>query len=304
MGPALPGTLNGSPFPGGWTTNNLGTDVRNYYNSLRHFLDASFNSTEMNQDEIKAPFSYRYWAFVKWASDLRKRLNFQPVIPVSTVYDKDGVILTDKDFTDLFHQVHHVWHPNGVGAPWVTPTPYFKTSVGQHARKKEVSRTQVGTEFFTFHRDHLEIIDRWLARTGQVPVVNRNTCAHDTAGAGSPPVGVEADASGYPKVRWDLSATNPNVELNPPHTTYWNGDLHEFSNLGLMGQRFATDNNPFAAISVPGTSDSSYHGTGHVLNGDLIEAVANNHVPRFFAWHGYIDELWQKEGRTSPLLIL
>lgn len=294
VGPALPVTLNGSPFPAGWTTNDLGTAVRIYYNSLRHFLDASFNATEMNQDEIKAPFSYRYWAFVKWVSDLRKRLNFQPVIPVSTVYDKDGIILTEKDFTDVFHMVHHVWHPNGVGAPWIIPTPYFKTSVGQHARKKEISRTQVGAEFFKFHRDHLEIYDRWLARTGQVPVVSRNICAHDTAFAGSPPAGVEADASGYPKVRWDLSATNPPVELNPPHVTYWNGNLAEFSNLGLMGQRFATDNNPFFAITVPGTSDSGYHGEGHILNGDLIEPVANNHVPRFFAWHGHIDELWQK----------
>ena len=294
VGPALPVTLDGSPFPGGWTTNDLGTAVRVYYNSLRHFTDASFNATEMNQDEVKAPLSFRYWAFVKWVGDLRKRLNFEPVIPVSTVYDKDGIILTDKDFTDLFHQVHHVWHPNGVGSPWVTPTPYFKTSVGQHARKKEISRTQVGAEFFKFHRDHLEIFDRWLARTGQVPTADRNTCAHDTSFAGSPPSGVEADASGYPKVRWDLSSTNPPVELNPPHVTYWNGNLAEFSNLGLMGQLFATDNNPFGLISVAGTSDSGYHGEGHVLNGDLIEAVANNHVPRFFGWHGHIDGLWLK----------
>lgn len=293
-GPSLPATLNGSPFPGGWTANDLGTAVRVYYNALRHFNDASFNYTEMNQDEIKAPFSARYWAFAKWASDLRKRLNSEPVLPVAIVYDKDGTVLSEKEFLDVFHQVHHVWHPNGVGSPWVTATPYFRTGVGQHARKKEISRSQVGAEFFTFHRDHLELYDRWLARTGQVPAPSLNTCAHDTTPSGSPPSGVEADNSGNPKVRWDVSLTNPPVELNPPHATYWNGSLSEFTNVGLMGQRFALDNNPFPAIAVAGTSDSGYHGDGHVLNGDLIEAVANNFVPRFFAWHGYIDDLWTK----------
>ena len=294
IGPPLPVVLNGSPFPAGTTQDSLGTAVRNYYNTLRHFSNASGDFTELNQDEIKAPFSYRYWSFIKWVSDLRKRLTFAPVLPVYTVYDKDGTILSDKDFTDVFYQVHHVWHPNGVGIGWTTPTPYFSTSVGQHRRKKEISRTQVGAEFFTFHRDHLEVYDRWLARTGQVAAPSLNTCAHDTAFTGFPPVGVEADGSGFPHVEWNVSATNPPVELNPTHTTYWNGTLSEFTNLGLMGQRFATDNNPFPSIPVAGTSDSGYHGTGHVRNGDLIEPVTNNHVPRFFGWHGFIDDLWTK----------
>lgn len=289
-GPTLPVSLNGSAFPAGWTENELGTEVRNYYNDMRHYI----NGTELNQDEIKAPYSYRYWAFMKWAGDLRKRLLFETVLPVSAVYDKDGIVLTEKDFTDIFYQVHHVWHPNGVGIGWTTPTPYFKTSVGQHRRKKEISRTQVGSEFFAFHRDHLEIFDRWLARTKQAPIQSHNTCAHDTSGGAFIHTGVEADDSGNPKIISGGTPLNPAVDFNPAHATYWNGDLHEFTNLGLMGQRFATDNNPFASIAVPGTSHAGYHGDGHVLNGDLIDAVTNNHVPRFFAWHGFIDDLWTK----------
>jgi hypothetical protein len=298
--PSLPATLNGSAFPGGWTENDLGTAVRNYYNQLRHYF-GSEGSTEMNQDEVKAPYSNRYWAFMKWVSDLRKRLLIQPVLPVSTVYDKDGIILTDKEFTDIFYTVHHVWHPNKPpGTGWTTPTPYFKTSVGQHIGKKEISRSQVGAEFFTFHRDHLEIYDRWRARTNQGAVESHNTCAHDTSGGGFPPADVDADNSGNPKVAWGVSSTNPPVNFNPVHTTDWNGDLHEFPNLGLMGQLFATDNNQFPSIQVllddgvTPWSDTSYHGEGHVLNGDLFEAVPNNHVPRFFAWHGFIDDLWTK----------
>ena len=296
-GPTLPAALNGSAFPGGWTENDLGDAVRDYYNDMRHYLGTKGN-TEMNADETKAPYSHRYWAFAKWMGDLRKRLLGIPVLPVSTVFDKDGIVLTEKDFTDLFYQVHHVWHPNGVGAGWTTPTPYFKTSVGQHRRKKEISRSQVGSEFFFFHRDHLELFDRWLARRGQPPTLSLNTCNHDTGNTSAPPAGVDIDTSflstgpGTPFVDW--STTPPTVKLNPPHATYWNGNLSEFTNPGLMGQRFATDNNPFSSISVPGTSDSGYHGIGHVTNGDLIEPVTNNHIPRFFAWHGFIDDLWTK----------
>lgn len=259
---------------------------------MRHYTNG--DGTEMNNDEIKAPYSNRYWPFMKWVSDLRKRLLFEPVLPVSTVYDKDGIILTEKDFTDIFYQVHHVWHPNGVGAGWTTATPYFKTSVGQHRRKKEISRTQVGSEFFTFHRDHLEIFDRWLARTKQVAIQSHNTCAHDTSGGAFIHTDVEADGSGNPKITSGGTPLNPAVDFNPVHINYWNSDLHEISNLGLMGQLFALDNNPFGFIAVPGTADSGYHGDGHVLNGDLYYPVPNNHVPRFFAWHGFIDDLWTK----------
>ena len=61
-----------------------------------------------------------------------------------------------------------------------------------------------------------------------------------------------------------------------------------------MGQLFALDFNQFPQINIPGVSDTGYHGTGHVLNGDLIDAIDNNHSPRFFAWHGFNDDVWVK----------
>jgi hypothetical protein len=30
-------------------------------------------------------------------------LSFEPVFPVYTVFDKDGTVLTEQDFTDVFH---------------------------------------------------------------------------------------------------------------------------------------------------------------------------------------------------------
>lgn len=282
------------------TTEDLGTSVREYYNGTFRIL-----LTDELADEVKAPYSYRYWAFMKWASDLRKRVMGQPVIHVHKVFDRDGTVLSEKDFTDIFHQVHHIWHPNGpIGGGWTEPTPFFKTSVGQHNGKKEISRTQVGAEFFRFHRDHIGLFDRWLEKMGQDTIQSINTCAHDTDPNDPPPSGVDADFSGYPHIE-DWSTNPPDVILNDVHTTYWESDLDEFANLGEMGQLFATDFNQFSIINVSGVSDTGYHGTGHVLNADLRPPVDNNHSPRFFAWHGYNDDVWVKrEPRFNTFQLL
>lgn len=278
-------------------TDALGTSIRRYY------IDFRITRTAEMFDEVKAPYSYRYWAFVKWASDLRKRVLGQPVIQVHKVFDRNGTVLSEKDFTDIFHKVHHVWHPNGpIGGGWTTATPFFNTSVGQHQGKKEISRTQVGAEFFTFHRDHLELFDRWLISAGQDVIQDINTCAHDTDPNDPPPSEVQADYSGYPHIE-DWSDNPPHVIFNDIHTTYWESDVDEFSNIGEMGQLFATDFNQFNGvpsmpgtnpIPVPGVSDSGYHGEGHDLNADLAPPVDNNYSPRFFAWHGYNDSIWRK----------
>ena len=217
-GPAMPAGLAGPTFPMGWTENTLGTTMETYYDTLRNF---DFG-IEMD-DIIKAPYSYRYWAFVKWASDQRRRFLGQPVLPVGIVYDRDGTILSEKDFTDYFNQTHHVWHPNAGEPSWTVPTPGFSTAIGQFRRKKQVSRTQVGEEFFQFHRDHLEILDRWLARTGQVPVPSFNMCGHDVAAAlPAPPAGLDvvAGGEGHPKTNFTTRAIN----FAPVHETIWQGN--------------------------------------------------------------------------------
>ena len=303
VGPAIPSSLAGGPFPPGWTTNDLGVAVETFYDTLRNFISGG-RTTELD-DEVKAPFTYRYWAFMKWVSDLRKRLLGQPVFPVGPVYDRDGTILSEKEFTDFFNQTHHVWHPNsGLPASWTQATPGFSTSVGQHRRKQQVSRAQVGAEFFAFHRDHLLLFDRWLARTGQDPVQSINMCAHDTTGGPppAPPAGLDVNGGGlgYPVVNYVTRV----VDFTPPHDNMWDGTrpgfdgtLREFSSLGEMGQFFALDFNPFPQMPTPpgaAVADAGYHGPGHVLNGDIRTPFVNNYVPRFFAWHGFIDELWAK----------
>ncbi|QCK15637.1 ferredoxin reductase domain-containing protein [Mangrovivirga cuniculi] len=68
------------------TIDELGTSIREYYNGdFRTFLAVELD------DEVKAPQSYRYWAFMKWASDLRRRVQGQPVYYVHKVFDRDGI---------------------------------------------------------------------------------------------------------------------------------------------------------------------------------------------------------------------
>lgn len=299
-------------FPMGWTLDILGTAIRNYYNTLRNLISAtapngSFQRSTELTDEIKAPFGYRYWAFMKWAANLRARFLVQPVFPTAVVYDRDGTILTEKEFCDAFNMVHHVWHPNigqdGNEPSWTTPTPGFRTGVGQMRSKKELGRAQVGEEFFAFHRDHLELFDRWLARTGQDPVQSINMCAHEANAPGSVPAGLDQNGGGlgYPLVNY----TTRTVNFFPPHANIWDGSeagfdgtLREFRSAGQMGQYFALDFNPFPSMPDPVPGDNAanegYHGPGHNLNGDIRTAFANNYVPRFFAWHGFIDNVWAK----------
>ena len=306
MSPAMPASLSGGPFPAGWTTNNLGNAVEGYYNALRNFVDPGSQVFLEMDDEIKAPYSYRYWAFIKWVSDLRKRLLGEPVFPVGTVYDRDGTILSEKEFCDFFNQVHHIWHENaGAGAPpaWTDPTPGWKTSVGQHRRKKQISRAQIGAEFFAFHRDHLLVFDRWLGRTGQDPIQSINLCGHDSpTPIPAPPAGLDVvgEGLGYPQTNYVTGAPN----FSPVHNDIWDGSragtdgtLREFSSAGEMGQFIALDFNPFPQMpNPPGTvsADKGYHGEGHQLNGDIAPPWVNNFVPRFFAWHGFLDDIWAK----------
>jgi hypothetical protein len=301
-GPSVPATLAGGPFPAMWTASDLGVAVRNHYATVR-------GSAEEMADEVKAPYSYRYWAFMKWASDLRRRLLGQIVLPTPLVFDRDGTILSEKDWMDYFNQCHHVWHPGGdVGSEpsWTVPTPGFKSSVGQFRGKKKITRAQIGDEFFVFHRDQLEVLDRWLARTGQDPVQSLNCCGHDSSTPTAPaPLNVQTGAEGLPKV--DFSATPPTVNFVVQHTSLWegtrvgfDGSLREFSSVGEMGQFIATDFQtgslftPPAIAGTGGVADSSYHAEGHVLNGDLAPPEHNNYSPRFFGWHGFLDEMWAK----------
>ncbi len=260
--------LDGS-FTGVATLDDLGSALQSRYSALLADADEF-------DDSQKDPFSYRYWGYMKWASLLRRRFLGEIVIPPAIVYDRDGTILSAVPFCDVFNELHWRWHNSG-GASFPTPlpsapTPGFRSSVGQRARAGGVGMGG-GEEFLIFHREHFEVFSRWLARSGQPPVrgINMNNGGTGWPGSntGNPSIWTENDDD--PWINDEAGDTDTNLLTG---TTDAN-DLGNDVNFGV-------------------------HGAGHFLNTDIAPIRHNNYVPRFQAWHGWIDnQLWWREPRFA-----
>ncbi|HEX6077752.1 MAG TPA: hypothetical protein VFZ32_21145 [Micromonosporaceae bacterium] len=200
----------------------------------------------------KAPFSYRFWGYLRWAWTIRERFLGRQVMPVGTVVDRDGTQLSAVSFTDVFNDLHRNWHisPN---AP-VAPTPGFRTTVGQRVRLGIVSAR--GEDFLRFHREHMNLFHRWLDRTGQAHLL-----PVDMGGPG-----------GWPE-------SGPNVPPSP----YAANENAVSPGSPLQGQ---------TSINQIGDIEFGYHVTGHGQNTDIGPLSHNNYVPRFHNWHGWIDAQW------------
>lgn len=265
----LPVELDGS-FTGVSSVDDLGEALRDHWNTVA-----------LKADElpglIKAPFSYRYWGYMKWAQHLRNRFNGGIPIPPATMYDRDGTILSAIPFTDVYNELHWRWHNAGGSVPTDLPadvTPGFKTSVGQRARAGGVGMSS-GEEFIRFHRDHIELFSRWLDRTGQQPVRGRNMYNNNSDGwpgtdnPGSPSTWIEADTD--PWINDEAGDTDNNL-------------LDDMTDVNDLGNE----------------NLGSVHGSGHTRNTDIRPIRHNNYVPRFFTWHGWIDnQLWWREPRFA-----
>lgn len=256
--------LDGS-FTGIGSLDDLGETLRDRYTQV------SLNAEEL-PGVTKAPFSYRYWGYVKWAKQVRDRYNGEIILPTGTVYDYDGTILSAIPFSDVFNELHWRWH-NADGATPVAsgPTPGLGTSAGQRARRGGVGMGS-GEEFLRFHREHTELFSRWLARSGQPAVRSLNLfnggSGWPAGGAGNPSTWIEAD--------------------DDPWINTETGDADNNLRTGT------TDPNDL------GSDISFIHGSGHGANSDITDIFHNNYVPRFFAWHGWIDnQLWWREPRFA-----
>jgi hypothetical protein len=125
---ALPITLDGT-FTGVSTLVVLGAALRDRY------LDVANVASELNGfGMLKAPFSYRYWSYMRWAKDMRRRFQGLVVFPTGQVYDRDGTPLSATPFTDTFNDLHRNWHVNvtssGVVTPGLTSTAGQRTGQG------------------------------------------------------------------------------------------------------------------------------------------------------------------------------
>ncbi|MCX2681885.1 hypothetical protein OOZ15_18175 [Galbibacter sp. EGI 63066] len=211
----------------------------------------------------KDPFSYRFWSYLKFADNIRRQYRGEVVIPSTIMYDRDGTILSSTPFCKTFNSLHANWH--GSNAPTgqnTQPTPGLESSAGQTTSGGGIGMSG-GEEFIKFHHDHTELFSRWLSRTGQLPVKPINLY---NGGNGWP-----APGAGNPST-WSENLENPWINTS-------NGD---------------TDDELLALTDVDSIGNTMFgiHGPGHTTNSDITDLNHNNFVPRFHAWHGWIDSQW------------
>ncbi|WP_152039911.1 hypothetical protein [Salinigranum salinum] len=246
LGPGLDGT-----FTGIGNLDALGAALRDRFTLVAN------DGRELAGPE-KAPFSYRYWGYVKWASVLRDTFRGDIVVPPVEVRDRDGTRLSPVPFTNTFNQLHWNWH---FGQPQASdPTPGFETSVGQHTTRGGIGLGN-GEDFIKFHTDHIDIYNRWLGRTSQSTVTPRNM------------------SEGWPRPA--DADQNPSTWTEPDSSPWANDpsqddDLRTWNDLEELG----------------GDNETGIHGAGHINNSDIGPIQHNNYVPRFHAWHGWIDNQW------------
>lgn len=244
---ALPATLDGS-FTGVSTLADLGVALRDRLTTV------SSVASELAA-LLKAPFSYRYWAYLSWARDLRDRFQGRTVFPRGVLYDRDGTILSAAPFCDVFNDLHRNWHVNPSASSTVTPE--LESTAGQRTGRGVPGLTS-NEEFLQFHRDHLELFHRWLARTEQPPLRPQDM----------------GRAGGWPP-------TGPPAVVNPPSP--WTYDEASMA---------ASDLPDVDDVDEVGAIEFGYHVSGHVSNTDIGPLSHNNYVPRFHNWHGWIDSQW------------
>jgi hypothetical protein len=254
---ALGPDLDGS-FIGIGNLDQLGTALRTRYTAVAGLAQ------ELN-GVLKAPFSYRFWGYLKWSWQMRERFLGRQVFPTGVIIDRDGTILSAVEFLDTFNDTHRSWHGAG-GAP-VAPTPFLRTTAGQRSSRGILGAGLDGEDFLRFHRENQEIFHRWYARTEQPPLVPIDM--------GRP--------GGWPP-------TAPGT-VNPPDP--WVFD----EAVVITGSPFAGNTSP---NQIGGDIEFAYHVAGHGNNTDIGPLSHNNYVPRFQNWHGWIDaQWWWREPRFS-----
>ena len=227
------------------TINALGQAIR------AHWLDVmAFNFGGELDDDAYALYSIRFWGFMKWAAVMRNRRLGIPVFAIPTIYDADGVPLSDIEYMDTANRWHGVWHG---GSPCAANTQGLSSPFGQFCGRL----TPAGEEFLKFHRDATDTYDSWRRRNG-MPIVERWK-----------PPGVHFDHGGS-----DVS--------DDPAT--------QEAEIADYGKRFNT------LDGMADHQEGALHGSGHssTASPELGDVLTNNYSPRFFAWHGWMDYLWEK----------
>lgn len=246
-------------------TNALGAAILTHWNAVRIFSTPLDSEIEA---EDTALYSIRFWGFMKWSSILQKRLLGIPVFEIPIVYDADGVSLADIEFMDVANRWHTLWHGGAAACTQVTsqetgnPFAPSDSPAGQFC-----SRFGLPGEFLRFHREHLDMYDKWRQRGG-MPKVAR----------WKPP---QLHFHPHPQIPETLVSSDGLVVSEDPAI--------QLNEIKSVVRHFNT------LPSLADYAEGDLHGAGHgaLDSDDIADINTNNYSPRFFAWHRWIDYLWE-----------
>lgn len=231
-----------------------------------------YTVTELYNIET-ALYSVRFWGYLKWIDNLRKKLfNL-------TVEEFPHDSQSDINFLDNLCLQHFPWHDdvfaNGTCPKW-------DDQFGRKASHKYAPGTQgYGLEFYLFHRELVQTFDNWLVQQGLDPIQEWTSNEHNSAY-------LLKYAFGGP---WGLGGSNGEIiPIEKAAPLLLDENLHLFDSIAD------------AATYIDEPLSDSVHGIGHVQNADLRDPYCNNYSLRFFGWHKWIDSIFKKlEAMGKPL---
>lgn len=251
----------------------FGLEIEKYFSEVRSHSTWSrplkggkmrfYRFNELNNFEV-APYSIRFWGFLKWCDSLRRTMLGEKVEEVR------GGHASDIAFMDEFNQSHFAWHDdvfeNG-------KCDTIENQFGQRKRHKyPMNRHGYAVEFLDFHRDLLVEYNKWRSSVGMPKTADWLPDEYNSAH-------ILKLAFGGP---WGLGNSNGDIldiETYAPELA--DPSLSAFKTGAELG--YYLENCGIA-----------WHGMGHVQNCDIRDVYTNNYSIRFFGWHQWIDSLYQK----------
>ncbi|MDA7946090.1 MAG: hypothetical protein MPJ78_01290 [Hyphomicrobiaceae bacterium] len=236
---------------------------------MRLYRHNDFNNIEV------APYSIRFWGFLKWVESLRRRLLKEP----DQAYRHDGD--SDISFMDRFNLDHFPWHDdvfnNGVCPEW-----NHQFGLRKH-HKYKTTEQGYGLEFLEFHSDLMRAYNVWLDRMGYLPTSEWRE--------GNQPFVPGVHHSGYIL----RTAFSPHSPDNPWGRGHSNGEGIKYYIWGK--DLFDPDLTKFETVAELGYFFEGFrfiHGFGHVEHCDFRDQYLNNYSLRFFHWHQWIDDIYDR----------
>ena len=238
-----------------------------------------YRFNDLNNIEV-APYSIRFWGFLRFADDLR-RVYLRESLPA---YAHDE--LSDITFMDNFNQNHFPWHDD-VAEAGECPSWYRQYGLRKHYKYER--RTQgYAVEFLEFHSDLLSAYNEWLQ---QMTMPSTSEWREDGL-----PFSVGVHDSSYIlkyafsgiedfKNPWGRGGTGGKaVDPKSWAGALFDSELARFDTAAELGHYMEF-------LTVQGIG---LHGAGHVERCDIRDQYLNNYSLRFFHWHQWIDDYYQR----------